>query len=245
MAVNDFVSVAVQTITEQTEQANAVADKILNADNANKLIHEVRNTSEDPEIVAFRTWIEKANAQILKRELEIDQYIKDAGLVDVAPVDIESETTNYNSLATQIKGMLGALKTIPGSEDVLGSIPELKPIPGKRKASSTSSSSTGTRRPRLSSITVSGIDGSNPVDVYENVKQEDGSTKTVTNMTVLSKWLTANTEGKPSVNVQDLQSSLFAAAKTEDLSTLDGKPIEFPVIVGDAHYLVTATPNKK
>jgi hypothetical protein len=245
-----FVTSAVDVLTEQINSANSVADRVINAENQNKLIHEVRETNEDiPEIVEFREWVNKAQLAIEKRTAAIDQLIVERGLVDTAPVDVPAETENYKTVAAQVKAMLSTLKMLPGGEDAAKNLPELKSLPGVRKSSGTSGGGTGTRRPRLSAITVDYQDGNGPVDVFETkVDEQTKESHNVANLTVLSKVLSSKFKTK--IEVKGLQDELFAAAKTDDLSSLDGKPVEFPVTIpgeGDTStiVLVTATPTVK
>lgn len=243
MSFDAFVTAAVDSLTEQINSANAVADKVINADNTNKLIHEVRETSDDETIAKFREWFDLANAEILRREQEIDKYIVDQGLVTVETVDVDKETENYKALSQTIKAMQGALAAIPGGADAAKNLPDLKSLPGVRKSSSTGSSGgTGIKRPRLSAITADYGDG--PVDIYETKKGENGQPDTnVANLTTLSKALAAKFKTK--VEVKDLQTDLFKAAGTDDLSTLDGKPVTFTVSIpsedGNSSHTVTVT----
>lgn len=253
MSFDDFINVAKVTLAEQIAEANTVADRVINADNQNKLIHEVRETSDDETIAKFRSWFDQANARIEAEVAKINQYIVDQGLVSTAVVDVPAETQNYKDLATNIKAMQSTVKTLLGNDDEKFKaleLPELKSLPGVRKSggSSTSGGGTGTRRPRLSAITVDYGDG-NVVDVYETKPGENGQPERHSaTLTLLAKTLSEKFKTK--VEVSSLQGELFAAANTDDLSTLEGKPVTFPVTIkgeGDTSTIVnvTATPSVK
>ena len=234
MSFDTFFSEAKSQVAALIASANAVADKVVNAGNAAALVAEVRNTSDDAQIVAFRVWLDKANNAILAKELEIDKYIVDAGMVSTEPVDVEAETANFKTLDAQIKGIVGALKSIPGGDAVVTDLPERKTLPGSRKSST--GAGTGVKRPRISHITCDGV------DVFKTTG-EGADAKTQANLTVLAAHLTAETKTK--VEVSDLQTALFAAAGTDDLSSLNGKPVEFVVNVGERNFSIVATPTVK
>lgn len=245
MSFDALISEALNTIREQTEAGNAVADKVIHADNANKLLAEVRETSDDPEIVKYREFLENAYAQLAESEKKIDDYILSQGMVDTTPVDVEAETTKWKEISTTVKAMTNAIKTLPGFDETkLADIPELKSLPGTRKAS-TSSGGTGVKRPRIASIAVTYPDGTT-TDIYET---KDGVNNS--NLTVLAKSLASTYKRK--VEVKDLQAALFAAAGTDDLNTLDGKPVEFAYSVpksdnpedGSYNLMVKVTPTVK
>jgi hypothetical protein len=253
MSFDDFIDVAKVTLAEQIEQANATADRVINADNQNKLIHEVRETSDDEQIAKFRNWFDQANARIEAEIKKIDQYIVDQGMVSTATVDVPTETENYKALATNIKAMQSTVKTLLGYDDEKFKaleLPELKSLPGVRKSGGSSSSGggTGTRRPRLSAISVDYGNG-DVADIYETKPGENGQPdRHSATLTLLGKTL--SDKFKTKVEVSSLQSELFAAANTDDLSTLEGKPVTFPVTIkGDDNtstiVTVTATPSVK
>jgi hypothetical protein len=233
--VSTFFSEATAQITTLITQANAIADRVANAGNAESLVAEVRNTSDVPEIVAFREWLDKANMAIFNKEREIDALIVEKGLVSTEPVDVPAETENYKALDGQIKPLLAAFKAIPGGDAVLSVLPERKVLPGTRKSSA--GAGTGVKRPRISHITCDGK------DIFKNVKNAKGEEVTQSNLTVLAAHLSAETKSK--VEVSDLQSAIFAAAGTDDLSSLNGKPVEFVVNVEGRNFSIVATPTVK
>ena len=207
-------------LTAQIPQLNALVQRLQNADSTLKLVCEYRDSAEteDPMILAFRKFREDQLAALAAAEEKVEAHIVEAGLVDVTPVDVDAVTAEAKDIKSQIDGMLGALKAIPGGTEVIAALPEIAKIPGTRKSAGTSTGDI--RRPRLSSITVDG----------ENIS-ETVNGKVVSSMGVLMKHLrklnyfTATGE---EITTSFLQDHLYSAAgEVKDLKARNGRPIGF------------------
>jgi len=232
-----FVEGAVTTLKGAISENNVRAERITNANNSQALVFQYREEAEtdDATILTYRQKFQQAEEAILKWQNEVDAYILEKGYVSTEAVDVEAETVAWRESASTIKAMTKVLVTLPGGEDAAKDLPEVKGIPGARVGGG---SSTGTRRPRFSSIsyTVAGTD--NWVDVSKTEGEgEDAVSKT--NLTLLAGVLSTK---EHKVAASDLQAPMFDAAGTGDLSTLAGKPVEFGFSVGDVNYIVRVTP---
>lgn len=230
-----FIDYTVQTLNAQIAEANAVADAVNSADNPAAVVAEVLKTSDAPEIVAYREWLDKANSAILAKMSEAEAFAK-ANLIPAGDVDIEAETAKFKAQDATIKALINALSKVPGGETALPNLTERKMVKGVSKGGGArAGQGEGTKRPRISKIVVDGV------DVFETVGD-----RTVANLTTLHKWLASRYGKNVAVpSVKDMQVHLFGAAGTEDLSTLNGKPVEFALSVGPDNLMVTVTPTVK
>jgi len=238
-----FIAGAQATIVTETEAANALAEKLIHTDNAFKAIYEVRDetVTADENINKYRIYVADLEAKMEAAAKQIEDYIVAQGLVDTAPIDKDAVTAEYKAIAARVKGMVTVLSTIPGGSEVLPQLPELKSIPGTRTGRA--GAGAGTPKLRLASITCDGT------DVYQDVT--DAKTSEVKRTVTLS-ILAAKLSKENSVKVEpkDLIAALFAAAGTQDMSTLAGKPVEFffEVTSKDGvskNYALTVTPAAK
>ena len=232
-----FIDYTVQTLNAQIAEANAVADAVNSADNPAAVVAEVLKTSDAPEIVAYRDWLDKANSAILAKMSEAEAFAK-ANLIPAGDVDVEAETAKFKAQDATIKALINALSQVTGGETALPNLAERKTVKGVSKSGSgaRAGQGEGTKRPRISKIVVDGT------DVFETVGD-----RTVANLTTLHKWLTARYKSTDVAipSVKDMQVHLFGAAGTEDLGTLNGKPVEFALSVGSDNLMVTVTPTVK
>jgi hypothetical protein len=133
---------------------------------------------------------------------------------------------------------------MPGAEEVLKDIPDVKSAPGTGRGGA---STTGIPRPRFTSIKYRVAGSDTYIDVFV---EKDGKTPTdpkvrVSNLTVLSQLLVKNHKGV-SISAKDLQSPMFDAAGTTDLSTLSGKTVDFIFAVAGntpATYQIEVVPS--
>lgn len=204
-------------------EANKLFSQVEAVENVNATIAEIRNTSTDERIVAFREWKDKADKAILARESEIDAIIK-AEMVSAEPVDVDKVKAAHKELVKKAKDLATVLRNFAG-EAAVHKLPALKSISGR--AVSTSSGSGG-KRPRLQSVTVDGE------KVFATVDNKDGTKTEVASFTVLAAYINKDNKGCIKVEPKDLQEAAFAAAKTDDLSTLAGQPVSFPFTVSKA-----------
>lgn len=214
--VAPFIAQALEILQTQTNAASALAEKVIHADNTAKILHEIRDEREtaDENILKFREFKAQICERLLAAESQIEDYIVKAGLIDTTPVDIEAATAEYKALVAQIKSMKDVVVSLAGNAEIaLPPVPT--PMPGVRKgASSASQGGTAVRRPRFSTIKVDGV------DIFE-MKGD----KRVSTASVVAAHLTK--ELKVTVDGAKLREAIFAAAGTNDLASLNGKPIEF------------------
>lgn len=146
-------------ITENTNKANAIADEAKSAlGNTARDIKEARETSEDPQIVAFREWAEKHAAAYNDAVAKINEHILKAGIVKGASWDektTEQKKAEHKALLANIKQSKNALKV---TYDAIGmplpEFPEVKNFSGS--VAKSAGGSTGTMRPRFDAITLNG-----------------------------------------------------------------------------------------
>jgi hypothetical protein len=250
-AVEMFASVIAELKTQianLTASANETGTRIANAGNEAVLVQEVRENSDDPKLVELRAWRDAALAEIAKKEEQADRYIRKAGMVNLEPVDVDAETLKYKELATAVKDLRKAVVSLPGvTDEVLADSPALVPLPGQRGPRQ--GSGTGTSRPRIAQVFVNGE------EIYQTKKvkqqQADGSVievdEKVANFTVLAAQISKLADVK--VDVKDLHEAAFSAAKTRDLSSLNGTPVEFSFNAGkdgaQKEYFVKLIPSVK
>lgn len=239
MDMNALVEAALLQANEAIAANNVLANRIKSAGNQNALIAEVRDSAEttDETILEYRAQMDKVNNLILGWQKDVEEYIRTSGLVDLGDIDVEAATKEWKANADTIKAAKSLLKTVGGDEAV-AKLTEVVGIPGTRTGGG---GSTGQRRPRFQDIAyrVAGSEDWKPVSKTEG---EGADAKTVTNLTLLAQTL-ATKDHK--VTAADLQQPLFKVAGTEDLSSLEGTPVEFVFTVGDVNYEVKVTPGTK
>lgn len=231
--LSGLIAASVAFITDATKEANALAERISNAGNVNVLIQEIRENSDDQQLVKFRAFYEAAMLKINEQIAAADKYIVDAGLVNVTPVDIEAATAQYKAAALNVKNYTTALKNIPGAADSLV-LPELRALPGAHRGAQ----GVLGPRPRITRATIDGTPVS--ATVIDKVTKE---AKEVTNMTVVAAALSKLAGTK--VEVASIRDAAFAEAGTTDFATLDGKPIGFVLNVNETNYSIQLVPAMK
>jgi len=233
--LNSFVAAGAAALSELVVQANGLADKLVAAGNSQMLVHQFRNDAEteDDAILKFRQWLDAANTEILKRTEAIDAYIVEKGYVDTTPIDTEAVTTQYKTVAQQVRDMRKTLASFPGAEDALKDVPELKAAPGTGRGGA---NTTGIMRPRFAQILYRVAGTEEWQDAFTEV-DKDGTKVRKTNLTILSQVLGKGVKDA-SVSAKDLQEAMYSAAGTKDLSA----PVEFAFGVGDKNYEIRVTP---
>ena len=232
-----IISAGADTLGLEIAAFNKMADQIIHADNAYKLVHELRDVTEttDENILKFREYKEKVLANLRENEEKIEQYIISNNLVDTTPIDVEAVTSQAKEKATLIKNLKATLSSLPGGTDALSGLPEVSKLPGISRAGGSGAGGTGIKRPRLASITMDGV----------NIEEVKGD-KHIATISVLvthlkkNEYLTATGE---EITTSFLQAHLFEAAGVSDLAALNGKPIEFSLALlkGEAKAEVTVS----
>lgn len=233
MANTDVFGAVRTMVEEQTAKANAIADEVQKSRvNVGKVVHEIRKdeNATDEKVVKYQKDMEKAAAQIEKWTKEIDEYIK-ANLVQTSSMSDEAYEAKKTEYAELKKGINNALKLaagLPGySEEVFKDLPALVTLSG-----GTSGSATGTKRPRLASLTIDGE------EVFTIKETDEGKVKSFTFTAAAAKLSTKEHK----VNPSDLSAAAFAAAGTDDLSTVND--VEFNYSVNGKDYAFVVVPQQ-
>lgn len=219
-------------VSDAIGKANAIAERVQKSRvNVNKVVHEVRKdeNTTDEKVKAYQEWLEKANAQINKKTEEIDNYIKE-NLVQASSMsdeEYEKAKAEYAELKKSATAAQKLAQALPGySEDVFSDVPKLMTLSG-----GTSGAATGTKRPRLASLTINGE------EAFTEKETDEGTVKSFTfthAAEVISK--ASGQKVKPS----DLSGAAFEAAGTDDLSTVTS--VEYNYSVDGTDYAIVAIP---
>lgn len=224
------------TLSAQVAEANALGDKIsASKQGTGGLVHQLRETddTDDEVILKFRARKEKVLAALLADEAKTDEHIKVTYLQSPDSFDVDAATAEFKSLKDAVKAGQAYARTAPGFTDAyLTSLPTIK---GVRGASSGGGSGTGGKRPRLESVSING---------HQVERTNDDGTVTA-NFTLAAAWLQADAGGETKVKPSDLHAACFAAAGTDDLSTLNGKAVDFSFSAGDKNYSIVVVPRVK
>lgn len=232
MSNTDVFGVVQVMVEDQVAKANAIAEEVQKSRvNVGKVVHEIRKdeNTTDERVKAFQKNMEKASAQIEKWTKEIDEYIK-TELVQTSSMTDEAYEAKKAEYAELKKGINAALKlaaNLPGyvEGETFKSVTPLQTLSG-----GTSGAATGTKRPRLASLTIDGE------EIFTVKKTDEGDVKSYT-FTAAAAHLSTK---EHKVNPSDLSAAAFAAAGTDDLSTVND--VEFVYSVGDKDFSFTVIP---
>jgi hypothetical protein len=233
-----FVQMAREKLVTMITDNNVVAERLRSVGNTRALVKEIREDkpTEDTVILEFRQKMEKAQAEMNKWEADVDAHIKASGMVTTGDVDVEKETAAWKAAHSAIKPMRDVLQNLGGDAAVAG-LPEIKGIPGK--SGGTAAGASGISRPRLQKIRYTVAGKEEWVEVYTTVEVE-GSPVQKTTLTNLAAAL--NKAFGSSVSAADIQSPMFDAAGTKDLSTRNGEPVSFAFTAGETNVIIEVTP---
>lgn len=213
-------------------EANVIVEEVQKTRvNVGKVVHEIRkdDTTEDKQVKAFQVWLEKASKAINDKTAEVDAYIK-GNLVQgssMSDKDFEAKKAEYKLLVSNIRDAERLAKSQPGYEaqwpEMSKDTPALLSLStGKEKSAVTGS--TGTRRPRLVSISVNGK------DLF--TEKTDKKTNTTVRVATFSQAATHMTaESKVKVTASDLSAVAYAEVKSDNLA--DQTSVEFIHTVTD------------
>lgn len=234
----------IQSIVSLTEQANAsVAEISAHTTDVTKVVHDYltdENTT-DEKIKKFQAWKEELLAKLEQEESKAYEYAKEkVAAAQDDSFDVEAAKKSHKELAEKVKtARKFYLTTLPGtSEDDLKGVPDLKTLRG-----GTAGGGTGSKRPRVNSISIRQSESENWTEVSKQGKNAKGEEVTVTNFTVLAQELSKI--GKTKVEPKDVQAAAFEAAGTDDLNSLDGKVFEFAYSAGEKNVFVKIQPKTK
>lgn len=232
MANNDVFSAIGVMVTDLTTKANAIAERVQKSRvNVNKVVHEIVKDEDttDAKIKAYQERMAKANEQIEKWTAEIVEYAKE-NLVSASAMsdeEFEAAKAEYAELKKSVKSTLSLAANLPGfSDETFKDVPPLQTLSG-----GTSTGATGTKRPRLAEITVNG-------EPAFTVKGEGDAQSKAYTFTAAASVISKASGVK--VQPSDLSAAAFAAAGTDDLSTVHA--VEFNYSAGDKDYAIVAIP---
>lgn len=231
----------IQSIVALTEESNAkVAEIAAHTTDVTKVVHDYLTdpNSTDEKITKFQAWKEALLAKLEEEESKAYEYAKEkVAAAQSDDFDVEAAKKSQKELADKVKtAKKFYLTTLPGtSEDDLKGVPDLKTLRG-----GTAGGGTGSKRPRVNSISIREAGTENWTEVSKPGKNSKGEDVTVTNFTVLAQTLAK--AGGAKVEPKDLQAAAFEAAGTDDLNSLEGKVFEFGYTVGEKNYEVKIQP---
>lgn len=223
--MDPMVQMVQTTVTEQVNKANALVKTINeNTTDKGKLVHDIRTdeNSTDEQVREFQKWFAQAEAAIAQKVAAIDEHIKANLLPKSEEVDVEALKVQHKALKDSVKAALTFVQSIPAYDPETFKVPDLANLRG----GTSTGTGQGGKRPRLNRIWVN-LDGSEGVGtlISKDTKNAKGEDVTVSNFTLAAAAIGKATKSK--VEVKDLQAAAFAAAKTDDLSTLGGKLFDY------------------
>lgn len=203
---NAVVDGLVMLAWEKAQSANAIADTVNNAKgNLAKSVKEERDTSEDPEIVAYREWEEKVFEEVNRRREVIDaKIVAHLGGNAMTDAQIEEQETQHKTLARAAKDAWKAAETTSKMFGVtLSDAPALKTL-GGRNSSVAGPASAGGKRYRFDDVKINGASVGSLSKAALEITQKSGVKTTA----------------------KDLQDAFKDQEKTDDVFKLNG--VELP-----------------
>lgn len=230
-----LVQVVLATLKENAETANRLADSVsANTVDKGKLVFELRNdeNSEHEQIRAYQAFKEDLDNRIEAATRKIDEWITQ-NLVQTQSegVDVDALKAEFKEARKQYATTLAFFSQAVGDDEKVkallseAEVPEVKNLRG----GTSSAGASGIKRPRVERIWVNGSE----VRGSKEVTRKDGSKETVdyTNFTLAAQTLAGLTKPAAKVSPKDLHEAAFAAAKTDDLNSLNGQPVDFDFTV--------------
>lgn len=205
---NAAVDALVAVATSEIEAANAIATEV-NAARGNhaKMVHEIREQSDDPRLVAYRDKREKQEAVMLKMREEADKIAAElSGVATLTDEQVAEKEAAYQDHAKAGKGAFGLIKRMVGEGDV----PEVPELIRFKSGKSGAGAGTGTRRLRFDEVRLNGEVVKNLSAVSARIKKDTGNV----------------------VTAAELQEILFKEGGTDDLYALNG--VEFGLTETDS-----------
>jgi hypothetical protein len=231
---------------ELARSANQIVTQINAVTNVGKLVFEIRDTSDDQNVVDYRAFIADLEDQMSKAEATIEAYIKSALLPKSdETIDIDALKATHKELVAKANALTQSMATLGGAAEGDEVIP-INTLSGRK--SSTSESQTAQWRPRVELITVASVSNTEAkVQASIGKTQSDGTVTYTHNFSAAIAFLNKEYKGN-GLTVQDLQDAAKAEAKTSDLNSLQGKPFSFVISLKDkdsTNLMVEVTPTFK
>lgn len=235
-----FAAIApvIELFRSTAREANELAERIIQARKSpDAAVDHVLSTSDDSKIIEWRALDSEYRAEIARLQAEVDdnrnkarQYA--AQFVGDATFDMDEARKSFTELREKATAMRRTIGVFAGADSLdaiveaygISEIVSLKGSGGQKTAGAT-----GVRRPRLASVTFDGA-----------VVEDD---KGKTSFTVLKSFLGKHVGA---VDIDTVRKAVFAAAGTDDLSSLEGgTEISAEVVVdGKTHRVTVVTAHK-
>lgn len=225
-------------VSGQITEANGIADKVkANRIDVNKTVHEMRTTAEteDEVILKYRKQIDSLEKKQEELTKAVVEHIK-ASLPksEMSDEEFDKAKKDYDNLKKAIGSTKKLSANLPGySEEIFKDLPELKTLAGN-----TAGTGTGTKRPRLSFLSIN----DEPISTKKEVKAKDGTVSEVDSytFTLAAEHINKVDGVKDKVKPSDLSAVAFETAGTDDLSTVDGVEFNYSVNGIDFAFKVNA-----
>lgn len=232
-------------VSTNLNEANAIVEEVGKSRvNVGKVVHEIRkdDKTSDAKVKAFQVWLEKASAAINEKTAEIDTHIKEH-LVTQSVMDdetFEAKKVAYKQLKSNIHDAQKLAKGQPGyTETLFAELPALLSL-STGKETGSGAGSTGTKRPRLTDLTINGE------SIFSEKKNEkDGTVTRSYTFTAGALWISKDSSVK--VTASDLSSAAFETVGSDNLS--DATSVEYEFSVTDKKdvthkYSIVAIPSQ-
>lgn len=219
MSNNEIFGALATMLQEQTVKANAIADEVKKSRvDETKLIHQIRDEDEttDEVIIRFREALAKLDAKREEIIANATEHVKkNLPKSEMSDEVFEAKKKEYDELKKAVTSTQKLAKNVPGyTDDVFKDVPKLLSLSG-------GTTGTGTKRPRLSFLTIDGEE----VFTMKKVKNDDGSEEEVKSytFTTAAEYINEKVKGAK-VKPSDLSAEAFATLGSDDLS---GGKVEF------------------
>lgn len=221
---------------EEAEAANAIAERWQAANaGSNK---EIRARREDPDttdenIRRYQEHVEKLRAAEQDATDKINEYIRGLiGSEQMSDEEREQAKEQHKAHKKVVNATLSALEAMFSPEDAkrfieAANIPSVLGLSGARS----SGGGTGTRRPRLASVTVDGN------EVWGERTNKQGETEKYVTMTLVAEYI-SKLSGE-TVSPGDLNDAMYAAAGGDISDVTD---VDFNYSVNGTDYNIVAIP---
>ena len=228
--VSDFLGIVKSMVVLNLNQANAIATAVKNKRvNVGKVVHDLRNddATEYAWIKEYQDWKDKADAAIAAKTAEVDAKIK-AELVNVSEMtdeEFEVEKVKYKSFKTSVREAMDlASKQTGFDESLFADLPALLSLSTGKETGTGNAGTTGIKRPKLSHITVNGVER-----FSEKPPKGDGTVERSYTFTNAALFISKDSGVK--VSASDLSSVAYEVVGSDNLG--DVTSISFTHTVTD------------
>lgn len=233
--LNELGKVILEQIKSDAAKANKAHATIAAQEDSAKAAFELRETSDDPEVVKFRQWFEAANAEIEKRVAAVTDYIKGNLIKSMSAEDVAAAQATYDAAKTSYESGLNYLVSVhPDAKDEIKAwVTQAVPVAGKRSRKASAGTGEGGIKPRVKSVSVNGKTAT------MTVKTKDGD-QDKSNFTAAALMLATDEYAGTKVEVKDLQSAWLSAAKVDDWKNAPDT-VEFSFSAGEKNFTILVT----